>query len=68
MTDLTRGEKIRLTGIRTHGSEEAWRAYMSSIGKMGGSTKGKPKGFAVNREVARRAGMIGGRISRRRAK
>lgn len=37
------------------------------IGSLGGSTiTDKPKGFAVNRELARTAGRRGGQISRRK--
>lgn len=39
--------------------------WYAEIGKLGGSAK-VPKGFGVNRELAREAGRKGGTISRRR--
>lgn len=41
--------------------------FYKNIGRIGGSVKA-PKGFALNRELARIAGAIGGRKSRRRPK
>jgi len=38
--------------------------YFKNIGSKGGKAK-VPKGFALNRELASKAGAIGGRISRR---
>lgn len=38
--------------------------YYKELGRLGGSKK-VPKGFAVNRELARIAGAKGGRNSRR---
>lgn len=52
--------------IKKHGNEEAYREHMKKIGALGGSKPTvKPKGFAANPELARKAGAIGGRISRR---
>lgn len=40
--------------------------FYKRIGALGGSKPTvKPKGFAANPELARKAGAIGGRISRR---
>lgn len=39
--------------------------FYKKIGAQGGAKKGAPKGFAVNRELARVVGAKGGRISRR---
>lgn len=41
--------------------------FYGRIGAMGGK-KGRTGGFFANRELARRAGTIGGRISRRTKK
>lgn len=38
--------------------------FYKKIGAKGGSKK-TPKGFAVNRELARKAGKLGGKLSRR---
>jgi general stress protein YciG len=40
--------------------------FYRKIGRIGGSAKtNKPRGFAIDRERAARAGKIGGTISRR---
>jgi hypothetical protein len=39
--------------------------FYKRIGAMGGA-KGTTGGFAANRELARRAGALGGRISKRK--
>lgn len=53
--------KARETNYAKHG-----RDFYARIGAMGGSKTGtKPKGFAANPELARQAGAIGGRKSRR---
>lgn len=40
--------------------------FYKRIGKLGGSVRSdKPRGFAVNRDLARTAGAKGGRISRK---
>lgn len=60
-------DKIFKTMVEKHGSEEAARAWFRSIGSKGGkaSTTG---GFAANPELAKIAGSIGGRISKRKKK
>lgn len=40
--------------------------FYRNIGSRGGSVKGVKKGFAANPEMARRAGALGGRASKRR--
>lgn len=41
MTDMTRSEKIRLAGIKKHGSEEAWREFLRQCSaKSERNTKG----------------------------
>lgn len=59
-------EKWMTTMIAKHGGREAVTEWVKSIGSIGGKTPTKtPKGFAADRERARRAGVLGGRISRR---
>jgi len=59
------GENLRRSQIAKYGSEEAWKAHMRELGKVGGaSPASKPKGFAANKELARIAGKKGGRNSR----
>lgn len=41
--------------------------YYKELGRLGGSKK-VPKGFAMNRELAREAGKLGGRNSRKNSK
>ncbi len=53
------GLKAAATNKSRHGSD-----FYASIGAKGGKKTGL-KGFAVNRDLARKAGAIGGRISRR---
>jgi general stress protein YciG len=53
------GKKTAQTNIRKYGED-----FYSRIGAMGGQ-KGTTGGFAVNPELARIAGQIGGRKSRR---
>ena len=59
----TGGKLAALNNIKRHGAD-----YYSKLGSRGGS-KGKAdgviKGFDANRELARRAGAEGGRISKR---
>lgn len=52
------------TMIKKHGSREAVREVQQRIGAIGGK-RGNTGGFYGNRELASRAGKIGGRISRR---
>lgn len=53
------GLKCAETNKRRQGAD-----FYKRIGKLGGSKTGM-KGFALNRELARRAGAIGGKLSRR---
>lgn len=53
------GVKAAQTNKNRHGSD-----FYAQIGAKGGKKTG-PKGFALNRELARAAGAKGGRISRR---
>lgn len=60
----------KIGGARAAAENKArWGAdFYSRIGKIGGSRGNKDgaiKGFAANRELARTAGAIGGRKSRR---
>lgn len=57
--------KLKAAGVRRFGSESAWRENLAKGGRKGGLAKVK-KGFASNPEVARRAGRLGGSISKRR--
>ncbi len=55
------GRKARETNLKKHGKD-----FYRIIGSRGGqAATNKPKGFAANRELARKAGSIGGRKSRR---
>ncbi len=67
MKELTRAEKVAITEARKHGSIEKWKAFQAKTGKKGGLAK-VPKGFAINKQLARIAGAKGGRISRRKSK
>ncbi len=53
------GRKAAETNKLKYGSD-----FYQKQGKIGGSAK-VPKGFALNKELARKAGAVGGRISRR---
>lgn len=53
------GRKAAATNKARHGAD-----FYVKIGAKGGKTTG-PKGFALNPELARRAGKIGGTKSRR---
>lgn len=58
---------MRQTMIKKFGSEEAWKKEMKRLGALGGRN-GNTGGFGhpvIGQELARRAGAIGGRISRR---
>lgn len=60
-------DKLMKTLAKKHGSDEAARAWLASIGAIGGKNS-KGGGFAqgeAGRERARIYGAIGGRISRR---
>lgn len=54
---MDRKEKLRLNGIKKHGSESAWRAFVAASGSKGGKAK-VPKGFAVTGK-AKEAGAKG---------
>ena len=56
------GQAAAKTNVKRHGSD-----FYARIGAMGGK-KGTTGGFAANRELARKAGAKGGRISRRTKK
>ena len=57
-------EKWRKTMIEKYGSEEAFKHKIRCMGSKGGRN-GHTGGFAANRELARKAGRIGGLLSRR---
>ena len=48
------------TNIKKHGED-----FYRKIGSLGGSRKNKLKGFGSNRELAKIAGSIGGKRSKR---
>ncbi len=52
--------KTRATNYKRYGKD-----YYRNLGKLGGKVKGILKGFALNPELARKAGKKGGTISRR---
>ena len=54
------GLKARKTNYERHGKD-----FYKKIGQKGGKKTGILKGFALNRELARKAGKKGGSISRR---
>lgn len=56
---LIGGIKASITNKKRYGKE-----FYSNIGRIGGKRTGM-KGFALNRELARKAGKKGGTISRR---
>ena len=53
------GKKAAQKNIELYGSD-----FYRNIGAKGGK-KGRTGGFYANRELARRAGALGGRVSRR---
>ena len=53
------GVKSRNTNLEKHGKD-----FYKRIGALGGKVGGK-KGFALNPELARKAGRKGGKISKR---
>ena len=55
---LEGGRKAAKTNKKRHGKD-----FYKKIGSKGGEAK-VPKGFAVNKELARKAGKKGGRKSR----
>lgn len=54
------GAKARETNYEKHGKD-----FYKKIGQKGGKKSGILKGFALNRELASKAGKKGGSISRR---
>lgn len=52
--------KARATNYKKYG-----RNFYRDMGRIGGQVKGILKGFALNPELARKAGKKGGTISRR---
>ena len=58
MTELTRGEKLRETMVKKHGSLEAWKKAMQEQGRRGGITTGDSK--RRDTEHYKRIGRIGG--------
>lgn len=61
------GQNLRITMINRYGSEEAWKAAMSELGKKGGS-RPTTGGFKGDPELARRAAYASARIRRNRSK
>ena len=53
------GKKAAATNIARHGKD-----FYKNIGRIGGRN-GTTGGFAANRELARIAGALGGKVSRR---
>lgn len=52
--------------LKKYGSRKAWLEHMSTIGEKGGSiSHPNTRPFRLNKDLARRAGKIGGEISRR---
>lgn len=56
----TGGKLAAKTNKKKYGDDHYHR-----IGKLGGAAGHEGKGFAANRELAKRVGVIGGRKSRR---
>ena len=56
----TGGRKAAETNKRLHGDD-----FYKNIGRKGGKALLGMKGFALNPELAKKAGAIGGKISRR---
>ena len=54
------GIKARQTNYEKNGKD-----FYKRIGSLGGRVSGIKKGFALNPELARKAGKKGGRISKR---
>ena len=53
-------EKYRATMKERYGDD-----FFKNIGSMGGKKSNPNKGFGSNRELARKAGAIGGKIGKR---
>ncbi len=54
------GKKAALTNKKQHGDN-----FYSEIGRIGGAVKGVKKGFAANNDLAKQAGSLGGKNSKR---
>lgn len=62
--EKTRADKLKETGIKNFGSEEAWRASRAAAGRKGAANRKKPGGFfktakenpELHRELSSRAG------------
>jgi hypothetical protein len=59
---ITGGKAAATTNKKKYGAD-----FYAKIGAIGGK-KGRTGGFYANRELARKAGALGGRISRRTKK
>lgn len=58
--------KWKQTMLKKYGGKEGLHKRAQELGSIGGKTPtSKPKGFAANLELARKAGRKGGAISRR---
>lgn len=53
------GSKLVKSMVHKHGSYEAWCEHMAKMGSKGGS-KSHVRPFQTDRELARRAGRLGG--------
>jgi hypothetical protein len=51
------------TAIKKYGSKEAWKKSLSERGTIGGK-KEVPKGFALNKDLARKASKKGLKVRR----
>lgn len=61
--------KWKQTMLKKYGGKEGFHKRVQELGSIGGKTPtSKPKGFAANPELARKAGRKGGAISRRTKK
>lgn len=54
------GRDAAKTNVSLYGKD-----FYARIGALGGAKKGVKKGFAANRDLARKAGALGGSRSRR---
>lgn len=59
------GTKLGAAKAAKTNKERHGKNFYANIGRKGGQVKGVIKGFAYNRELASKAGKIGGRISKR---
>lgn len=61
MSGTTQGGKLAAAKMKDKYGDD----FYKRIGSIGGKNGSAGKGFAANRELARRAGAKGGRISKR---